>query len=789
MADPGSTRAALRQEALRAARGLSEGDGALVEVLRDLERERGRAAESARAVVRALTLTLQARDGYTQAHADAVEELSLAVGRRLGLDERALAELSAVALLHDVGKIGIPDVILHKPGPLTDAEWEVMRTHPVIGERILAAVPGLESVARAVRHEHERWDGDGYPDGLAGEAIPLPSRIVLACDAWHALVSDRPYRAGLPREAALAELARCAGTQFDPRVAEALAGVLEDPDEARAPHADPADAVADLAGVGTSLERELIALIAVASAVAAAHRIEEVIEIAAEEAREAIGAASLSIERWLEDRSMLRTLINVGDLAPGEDRHPADEIYRLEGDRMLRSVLQEGGTYFCSLDDADLPPIERDLLTGLGKHSSVAVPIMFGGETWGQIWAARREDQPSFDERDARFLHAISGQIGAAIGRAEVFSRVTELAHTDGLTGLANRRAFDEALEVAVLEARRDGQDIALFLCDMDNLKETNDHHGHDAGDVALRAVAGALVKATETCEGALVCRVGGDEFCVLLRGADDRRAREIAETVHRRLSSAHPPVGVSSGVAMLPGGNGRPADLLRAADAAQYAAKRAGRGRVFVAGPSGAVPGAALGDAGVVHQRALRDAHQSLDLGRLLTETLGVLDGPLAGAPPAERLGGVLRRAAELLDAVGWTAGFQAEGDEIQALALANRPGAGAGLVRRSPWLSARDLLAARMAGAPAAQGGGILIERQAAHVPALVRRHLTDLGLDALLLVTCATPTGTWVGELGADARTQALGDVEPVLRVLIPEALRAGVAAAQRSAGAGA
>ncbi len=127
-----------------------------------------------------------------------------------------MAELAAVALLHDVGKIGIPDELLHKAGPLSDEEWKVMREHPVIGERILANVPGLEAVALAVRHEHERWDGDGYPDGLVGAEIPLASRIVLACDAWNALQSDRPYRAALPREDALAELRRCSGTQFDP---------------------------------------------------------------------------------------------------------------------------------------------------------------------------------------------------------------------------------------------------------------------------------------------------------------------------------------------------------------------------------------------------------------------------------------------------------------------------------------------------------------------------------------------------------------------------------------------
>ena len=157
--------------------------------------------------------------------------------------------------------------------------------------------PGLEQVARAVRHEHERWDGDGYPDGLAGDAIPLASRIVLACDAWHALVSDRPYRKALDHEAALAELRRCAGTQFDPGVVAALLESVTAPRGAASVGSTPTPARCSRAPSADSLERELVALISVATAVAAAHRIDDVLEVAAEAALGAIEASSLSIER------------------------------------------------------------------------------------------------------------------------------------------------------------------------------------------------------------------------------------------------------------------------------------------------------------------------------------------------------------------------------------------------------------------------------------------------------------------------------------------------------------
>jgi two-component system cell cycle response regulator len=122
--------------------------------------------------------------------------------------------------------VGVADEILHKPEPLDEHEWEVMRQHPVIGERIIRAIPGMGPVARIVRHEHERWDGGGYPDGLAGTAIPVEARIILACDAYHAMTSTRPYRAAMSHGEAVAELTANAGTQFDPRVTEALIGLL-----------------------------------------------------------------------------------------------------------------------------------------------------------------------------------------------------------------------------------------------------------------------------------------------------------------------------------------------------------------------------------------------------------------------------------------------------------------------------------------------------------------------------------------------------------------------------------
>jgi HD-GYP domain-containing protein (c-di-GMP phosphodiesterase class II) len=174
----------------------------------------------------ALIAALEARDSYTAEHAESIVAWAEAVGRRLGMDDHQVRDLRYGAAFHDIGKIAMPEAILNKPGPLTAEEYRVMQRHPVAGEQILAPVEFLAGVRPIVRHEHERWDGGGYPDGLAGEAIPLGARIVFVCDAFHAMTSDRPYRRAMPHAEAVAELRCGAGSQFDPRVVEVFLDVL-----------------------------------------------------------------------------------------------------------------------------------------------------------------------------------------------------------------------------------------------------------------------------------------------------------------------------------------------------------------------------------------------------------------------------------------------------------------------------------------------------------------------------------------------------------------------------------
>jgi HD-GYP domain-containing protein (c-di-GMP phosphodiesterase class II) len=180
--------------------------------------------------VASLANALEANDEYSSSHARWTTDMALLVGHELGLERDALKRLELGALFHDIGKIGIPSEILQKPGPLTDDEFEIVRRHPELGEKILAPIERLEDVRPIVRASHERWDGLGYPDGLSALAIPVEARIVLVCDAFHAMTTDRTYRARLPLDEAVRRLQAESGSQFDPGVVEAFTRLFDSGD-------------------------------------------------------------------------------------------------------------------------------------------------------------------------------------------------------------------------------------------------------------------------------------------------------------------------------------------------------------------------------------------------------------------------------------------------------------------------------------------------------------------------------------------------------------------------------
>lgn len=334
------------------------------------------------------------------------------------------------------------------------------------------------------------------------------------------------------------------------------------------------------------VESELRALIAVSAAVAAVHGLDEVLEVAAEETCRALGAASVSINRWERQDDVLRTLINVGELGPHEQRRPADEVYPLEDFPRSRRLLDAQESYIIVVDDSSVPA-DQQVLQALGKESGLAVPVVYDGRSWGQLEAFSAPGMPRFTASSVHFAEAIAVQLSTAIGRAELFTAVSDLASRDPLTGLANRRWLDRHLDEAIERAVAARADLSVLFFDLDDLKAINDAGGHDAGDRALEHVAAALETAAQRYPGTFVGRVGGDEFCVLLEGIGVEDAQGFAHQVQALLAEADSAISISAGASSLAGADASSTDLYRAADAAQYAAKRAGRGRVVVAGSS----------------------------------------------------------------------------------------------------------------------------------------------------------------------------------------------------------
>jgi diguanylate cyclase (GGDEF)-like protein len=386
---------------------------------------------------------------------------------------------------------------------------------------------------------------------------------------------------------------------------------------------------------GNLADAQLRALIDVAAVAAGAYRLEEVLELAAERSLEAIGGSSLAISRWDREAGIVRTLVNVGELGPGEERFPKDETYSVEDFPSMGLAMREGKSSLDAIDDPTSDPAQRELLKRLGKESSLSVPMMIQGETWGELEVMTAPGRPRITQDDETFLRAIADQLVGAIHRAELFQQIEALAYTDSLTGLASRRAVETALEEACESPSGPGSP-ALVLCDIDDLKQVNDSGGHAAGDRALCRAAEALVAAAEPHEDAVVGRFGGDEFCVLLPSGSAEDARALALEAVRRLD-AEGGERISCGVAARTDQASRPAELLRAADEAQYRAKRAGPGvDVVVAGEASEESEPTPGQ-----DRAYRASDPDAALAR---ELLDLLDN-MNGSSAEERLARVRAR------------------------------------------------------------------------------------------------------------------------------------------------
>ncbi len=532
------------------------------------EGRRGELESSYLTTLRALAAALDAKDRHTEAHGRETAELCVAVGRRLGCSGEDLRWLEYGALLHDIGKIGIPGAILNKPGPLTAEEFGMIREHPVIGERILTAVPFLAPVLPLVRGEHERYDGTGYPDGLKGEEIPLGARIIFACDAFDAMSRPRPYRGALAPEHVLAELRANAGKQFDPRVVDAVIAVVSEGRRQASP--SPAAAlpwVSSGAGGPGSWAQHLDSIQALGIRLS---RINGVREIAQQ-----IGETIVRLMEYDHCRIWMASGDVLAPVYASVSRRPEYQDLNITSFRVGEGIvgwvaaIRQGVV----LGDANRHPRRRRRTAF--DESVVAVPIVFADEVLGVI-AVVKLGLNQYDTDHLRLLTIVAGQAAVSIANARMYERLTADAMTDPLTGLLNRRAMQQRIHQAVAE---EAAGFALLLADIDQLKGINDRFGHLAGDQALLAVAECA--RTEAPPRVFLSRWGGDEFLALLPAAPTEETAQYGRRLQAALAirvlppAPHIRLTVAFGVAHCPSDGTDATTLLAVADKAMYTAKR----------------------------------------------------------------------------------------------------------------------------------------------------------------------------------------------------------------------
>ncbi len=506
--------------------------------------------------LRALSSALSAKDYYTLGHASRVAAYMALLGRELGWPTERLDEVENVAFLHDIGKIGVSDRVLLKAGPLTSEEWELIRQHPGISAEIVRPLFPSELVA-GVRHHHERFDGKGYPDGLAGEAIPPLARAMCVVDCYDAMSCQRPYRPALSYRQCLAELRRCAGAQFDPEMVAAFLCAL-----------------------------------------ARLRRRRTWVTNLAREAARLIDPAAHAMLRSRADEACSQYAEMVAALRQFRDAHPPVRFvtsFAMAGDQCI-TVLDTGETEN-EVSHCGAPWLAEDELARVLAQQSTVTNVLNADDfgVWvsgiapvrdekGSIVAAVTVDAPVVGSlaRDpqADRSHTLAAMLQSAAIR---FSRAEVEAITDGLTGLYNHRYLHERLQEEIERARRRDSTLSLLFCDCDNFKIYNDSHGHKAGDAALARIARVIEAHSRRVD--LAARYGGEEFVLALLETDATGALTVADRIRAEVEASSAKAGqrltVSIGVATYPDDAVGRDELLDKADWAMYGAKRAGRNRV----------------------------------------------------------------------------------------------------------------------------------------------------------------------------------------------------------------
>jgi diguanylate cyclase (GGDEF)-like protein/putative nucleotidyltransferase with HDIG domain len=481
-----------------------------------------------------LAVAINGRDRTTQMHLRRVQFYVRAVGAELKLSTEQLEHLNVAALLHDIGKLGIPDHILLKPGPLSPEEWEKMKTHPLSGAEMLARMNFPEEVLEIVATHHEKWDGTGYPRGIKGEQIPLGARILSAVDCLDALASDRPYRGALTIDMAMARVSREEGRSFDPQVVcvlqrryaelERLAwGEVTNNSGSEAPDTP----IRDLGKLSATLtaESKPAAGGSILDPIVSARQETQRLQTLATALTHSLGASEVTaaihehVKQLIAHDTMAIYVSRDAELEPieivGENSHLfSREAFPIEKGLSGRVIQHKS-----SILNGD-PCMEfgfnNDSVVVYKLQSALAV-LMQGPKGMLGVITLYQKDLRAFNRDHLRLLEAVSLQVAPAIESALRYHDTEKMAVTDHLTGLPNARSLELHLHRELSRAQREDKTVGVLVCDLNGFKGVNDRFGHLKGNEVLQVVAKGLQDVCRKSD--YVARMGGDEFVIVSPG------------------------------------------------------------------------------------------------------------------------------------------------------------------------------------------------------------------------------------------------------------------------------
>jgi len=568
-----------------------------LEEIKQAEAERRRHVEEMATIhmntIESLAIAIDAKDQTTHGHVRRTQIYATELGALFKVSEQELRALHAGALLHDIGKLAVPEYILNKPGKLTEAEFAKMKIHPTVGGDILKRVNFPYPVEDIVRYHHEKWDGSGYPKGLKGEQIPLVARIISVVDFYDATRCDRPYRKGMKREESLALLRSMVGTAFDPKVVETFIKHVEkfdqlidsqDIQEQVASTAEidnqtntkpDAGLASDVLGVFeeeasgfrsiTDAQREVFALHEIAQTIGSSLNLNDTVTLVANKLRAIVPFDTCVI--YLVDEPSGKA---IAAHVVGEDVELFNRRRINIGDGITGWVIANARSMCNASPELDLVGIPDEVVK---RFRGVLVsPLIREDGAFGAI-ALYSQSRTSYTTEHVRLLESVCQHASSALNNAITYERTRESALVDPLTELPNARGFYMMLEQRLAECQRMNKEpLAVVSMDIDDFKIVNDKYGHSTGDRLLASVAGVVRRELRQMD--ILTRYAGDEFVAIMPMASSKMAESISErmrsAVEDQLFSVRAGtmigLGVSLGVASFPEDGETTEELLTAA-------------------------------------------------------------------------------------------------------------------------------------------------------------------------------------------------------------------------------